>query len=298
MKTRKTSPSCVKSIFLSQGATYMVSSTSIPERMPVPAAMPAGRLRMPIPTMPGHHESEQRDFMENLMKTPCISIPSGVVRNIVQIFSFSETIFEVGDRQCLMKIVDWKCCAGQNHNSSNSQSSKSTAQSWIVTSFAVEAAHQMQAAGDMGSSLPLADDMFHMKSGTFGDVEGDCECGDPIKLFIIAAINAGPAAWTTAAWFQAVPLCVFTGLIDSPRVTLTSPAGLGFWICSSVHSTRSWHVLTKSPTSGILRVPPFKAPPVHEGHVPFAVGYQAACHSWIRYGFFIKKNDSAIRLSH
>jgi hypothetical protein len=44
--------------------------------------------------------------MENLMKTPCISIPSGVVRNIVQIFSFSETIFEVGDRQCLMKIVD------------------------------------------------------------------------------------------------------------------------------------------------------------------------------------------------
>jgi len=58
----------------------------------------------------------------------------------------------------------------------------------------VEAAHQMQAAGDMGSSLPLADDMFRMKSGTFGDVEGDCECGDPIKLFIIAAINAGPAA--------------------------------------------------------------------------------------------------------
>ena len=88
------------------GATYMVSSTSIPETMPVPAAMPAGRLRMPIPTMPGHHESEQRAFMENLMKTPCTSIPSGVVRNIVQIFSFSETIFEVGDRQCLMKIVD------------------------------------------------------------------------------------------------------------------------------------------------------------------------------------------------
>ena len=90
----------------------MMSSTSIPETMPVPAAMPAGRLRMPIPTMPGTTKASNSysiASMENKMKNmkiPCISlhiiaypcIPSDVVRNMVQIFSFSETISEVGDR--------------------------------------------------------------------------------------------------------------------------------------------------------------------------------------------------------